>query len=306
MRRALAVVVLAFLGFVLLWPEDRPGPTGGWLRAAGLEPRFETIDGLRVRYVRAGSGPGLLLLHGFASSIYTWKDVLPELARRYDVVALDFPGFGESDQPPDLDAARYPAFVLALLDRLGIRKAAVVGNSMGGAVAVVIAGSHPERITTLVLLDSAGFDLAAHERPLILRLTVTPLGSLADRLPVRGLLVRAGLRQVFHDPSLVTTERHDEYLAPLLRPGALASMRSLLLTRTSERTPLLEAASRVQARTLVVWGRDDRWIPVEQADRCASAIRGARKVVLEDCGHLPQEERPRDVVRLVEEFLAGS
>jgi pimeloyl-ACP methyl ester carboxylesterase len=211
--------LLVVLAFVL--PDAKPGPTGGWLKAARLEPRFATVGGHRVRYVRAGSGSPVLLLHGFASSIYTWKDVLPALARDHDVVALDFPGFGESEQPSDLDGSRFPSLVLELLDQVGIQDTAIVGSSMGGATAVAVAATHPDRVTALVLIDSAGFNLAPEGRPWILRLAGSaPAGALLERLHVRGLLVRIGLRQVFHDRSLVTPERFDEYLAPLLRPGA--------------------------------------------------------------------------------------
>jgi pimeloyl-ACP methyl ester carboxylesterase len=302
-RASIAALVLGLVA-LLLMPEAKPGPTGGWLKAAGLEPRFETIDGLRVRYVRAGSGPAVVLLHGLASSLYTWKDVLPALARDHDVIAPDLPGFGQSDQPPDLDGARYPGLVLGLMDRLGIEKAAIVGNSMGGAAAVGVAAAQPERVTALVLIDSAGFNLAPDERPWILRLVGSrPVGTVLERLPVRGRLVRIGLRQVFHEPSLVTKERFDEYLAPLARPGAMTSMRSLLLARAREAAAFPEQARRVRAPALVIWGREDRWIPVEQADLFVAAIKGSRQVILEQCGHVPQEERPADVVRLVQDFL---
>src|SRR6266704_6842883 len=131
MKRA----VCALLALVLVGVLAR----SFWPKAAGLEPRFETLSGLRIRYVRAGDGPVVVLLHGFASSIFTWKDVLPGLARSRTVVALDFPGFGESEQPRDLDVGIYPGIVLGLMDRLGIVRATLVGNSMGGAVATVLA-----------------------------------------------------------------------------------------------------------------------------------------------------------------------
>ncbi len=289
MRRAvrglLALLLIGLLA-LLFWPEAKAGPTGGWLKAAGLEPRFETLSGLRIRYVRAGDGPVVVLLHGFASSIFTWKDVLPGLARSRTVVALDFPGFGESEQPRDLDVGIYPGIVLGLMDRLGIVRATLVGNSMGGAVAIALAARQPERVQALVLIDAAGFDLAESERPLLLRLAATRAGkALFGRLPVRGRMLRLALGQVFHDPALVTEERFNEYLVPLLRPGAAASL-----------------APTVKAPTLVLWGRDDRWIPVEQADRVVAAIPGARKVVLEACGHVPQEERPQEVLRWLQEF----
>jgi pimeloyl-ACP methyl ester carboxylesterase len=297
--------LLVVLAFVL--PEAKPGPTGGWLKAAGLEPRFATVDGHRVRYVRAGSGSPVVLLHGFASSIYTWKDVLPALARDHDVVALDFPGFGESDQPPDLDGSRFPALVVELMDRLDIHEAALVGNSMGGATAVGVAATHPDRVTALVLIDSAGFNLAPEGRPWILRLAGSDSSARwLERMHVRGWLLRIGLRQVFYDSKLVTQERFDEYLAPLVRPGAVTSMTALLAARARESSSFPELVRRVRAPTLVIWGREDRWIPVEQADLFEAAIPGAHQRILDACGHLPQEERPQEVVQLVTDFLPKS
>ncbi|HEY6552768.1 MAG TPA: alpha/beta fold hydrolase, partial [Vicinamibacteria bacterium] len=103
-RRWLLGGVAAILALLALgWSRERPfRPTGQWLTVAGLEPQFATIAGRRIRFVRKGAGPAVVLLHGFASSIYTWKDVLPLLAPDHDVVAVDLPGFGQSDCPPDL------------------------------------------------------------------------------------------------------------------------------------------------------------------------------------------------------------
>jgi pimeloyl-ACP methyl ester carboxylesterase len=305
-RAFLAVlgIVGALVVLALVIPEAKPGSTGGWLKAAGLEPRFETVAGHRVRYVRAGSGPAVVMLHGLGSSIYTWKDVLPVLAGDHDVVAVDLPGFGESDQPPDLAGSRFPPLVVELMDRLDIPRAAVVGHSMGGAAAVGVAASRPDRVSALVLLDSAGFNLAPESRPWILRLVGSGAAAAGlEWLHVRGLLLRLALRQVFHDRSLVTKERFDEYLAPLVRPGAIASIRSLLLERGREAAAFPELVRRVRAPTLVVWCRDDSWIPVAQADLFEAAIPGARQQVLDGCGHMPQEERPQDVVRLIREFV---
>jgi pimeloyl-ACP methyl ester carboxylesterase len=288
---------------LVLWPEAKVRPTGAWLEATGMKEAFETVSGLRVRYVRAGQGPAVVLLHGFASSVFTWRDVLPELAKSRSVVALDFPGFGGSDQPADLAFDRYPAVVLGLMDRLGIARATLVGNSMGGAVATLLAAQSPERVEALVLIDSAGFNLSQAERPLILRLMATPVGgAVMERLPVRGRVLRLALHQVFHDPSLVTDERFNEYLAPLLRPGATASILSLLASRRLDASLMAGRIAQVKVPTLVLWGRDDRWIPVEQADRFVAAIPGARKVVIESCGHLPQEEKPDEVLRWLRDF----
>ena len=284
--------------------EAPPHPPGQWWQRAGVEPRYEDLTGLRVRYVRRGHGPAVILLHGLASSMYTWADVIPALAKDHDVVAVDLPGFGGSDIPDDLSPSVYPDTVLALMDRLGISRASLIGNSLGGAVAVVLAARHPERVRRLVLIDSAGFNLDPSRRPLILRvLGFGPVAAALDALPVRRRVVTAALRQVFYDRAHVTPEKVEEYLAPLARPGATEAIRSLLARQAAFGLPALVREVRVP--TLIVWGRNDRWIPAADADRFASAIPAARKVVLEECGHVPQEERPAELVHLLEEFDPG-
>lgn len=307
MRRRVAARVVAALALLLvlglLAVRDRPpGPTGAWLARQGLAPRTLEVDGLRIRYVRTGAGPPLVLLHGLASSIFTWKDVLPALAAHHDVLALDLPGFGGSDVPAPARPERYPDQVLAVLAREGVGPATLVGNSLGGAVAVAVAARRPEAVSGLVLLDAAGYNFAPEERPLLLRLVgFGPLGGLAEALPIRGALVEVGLRQVFHDGARVTRERVDEYRAPLLRPGAARHVQQLLAGAASLGFPGVIRTVRVP--TLVVWGREDRWIPVAHAERFARDIAGARVLVLEGCGHMPQEERPEETVRAVEGFV---
>jgi pimeloyl-ACP methyl ester carboxylesterase len=155
-----------------------------------------------------------------------------------------------------------------------------------------------------VLIDSAGFNLAASRRPLILRAVGwAPVSAALEVLPVRRLMVRGALRQVFHDDSLVTKEKVEEYLAPLTRPGSTAAQRALLARPDVFGLPGL--VSEVRVPTLVIWGRHDSWIPVDDADLFVAAIPGSRKVVLEECGHVPQEERPKEVVHLVQEFAPG-
>ncbi len=296
-----AVVVGAALA-ALLVREPAPGPVGGWMTRAGLTPAFVDLGGLRVRYVRAGSGPPVILLHGFASSLYTWKDVLPALAAEHDVVVIDLPGFGGSGIPRPLEGASYPGVVLAVMDRLGLARASLVGNSLGGSVAVAVAALRPDRVERLIVIDSAGFNFRARDRPLLLRLIAAPgVAAVAERLPVRRRLVAAGLRQVFFHDDLVTDERIDEYAAPLLRPGAVRAAAELLSG------PLVAdfdgLAARVRAPTLVVWGREDTWIPVAHAQRFTESIPGATAIVIEACGHTPQEEKPAEVAALLARFL---
>lgn len=309
-------VAFALAGFALLIGalvlvaarHDRlPVAPGAWLASSGLEASFETVNGHRLRYVRAGgvrAGPPVVLVHGFASSLFTWKDVLPALSRSHDVIALDLPGFGLSDLPADLSFEDLPSAVLGLMERLGVERAALVGNSMGGAVAAMVAAEHPERVSALVLVDAAGFNLEPKDQPPMVRLITSPVAPLLAGLPGKRLLVERSLREVFHDDRRITEERVGEYLAAARRPGSLRAMRSLLLS-LGERSDLVkDQLPRLQAPTLVVWGREDRWIPLADADRFVEAIPGARKVVIDACGHMPQEEKPDELAPLLGGFLA--
>lgn len=299
-RRA-AVALLIALVILLLLPRESPRATGAWLLRDGLQPKTARIGRFEVRYVRAGQGPPVILIHGLVSSIYTWAEVIPALAPGFDVIALDLPGFGGSSQPPDLSFSDYEGTVGGLMDELGLEKASLVGNSMGGAVALQMAARHPERVDHLVLIDSAGFRVQPEERPFLARLISSRvLGTVVERLPLRRLIARWTLSRLIHDQSRVTEERVEENLAPLLRPGALASARSLLESRIDQ--DVLGQLHAIEAPTLILWGRFDPWLPESDADRFVAEIKGARKVILE-AGHVPQEERPDEVARWIGEFL---
>jgi pimeloyl-ACP methyl ester carboxylesterase len=309
-RRTLLVLaataaLLFALGFVAARYDRPPATPGAWLAESGLEAGFRTVGGHRLRYVRAGRGPAVVLVHGFASSLYTWKDVLPALVPAHDVVALDLPGFGGSERPADLSFEKLPEAVLGLVDELGIDQVALVGNSMGGAVAAMVAAERPDRVTALVLIDAAGFNLGPGEAPAMVRLAMSPVGSLISRLPFKRLAIEHSLRQVFLDDTHVTDERVAEYMDGLGRPGALASIGSLRRSLGERGKLVQDALSQIRAPTLVVWGREDRWIPVAHAERFVEAIPGARKVILEECGHMPQAEKPEVTGELLEEFLEG-
>ena len=305
MRRALVVgLVLVVLGVAAAAWYDRPPVTpGSWLAGAGLEARHETVDGRRLRFVRAGSGTAVVLIHGFGSSIYTWKDLIPALAARHDTIALDLPGFGESDRPADLSLEDLPRAVIGLMDRLGIERVALVGNSMGGATAAIVAATAPGRVSRLVLLDAAGFNMEPQAMPRLARVTMSWAAPGLGLLPGKRLVVEASLRQVFHDDAFVTPERVSEYLAPTQRPGTFAALRSFGSSLGGRPEAVTAALGGIRAPTLVIWGAEDRWIPLAHADRFVAGIAGARKVVIPGCGHVPQEEKPAEVARLLLEFL---
>jgi pimeloyl-ACP methyl ester carboxylesterase len=131
----------------------------------------------------------------------------------------------------------------------------------------------------------------------------SPLGSALSWLPGKRLVVEMALRQVFADDSHLTDERVSAYLAPVLRPGAFPAIRSLGASLRSHENAVRDALPSIQAPTLVVWGREDRWIPLAHADLFVAAIPGAKRAVIHGCGHVPQEEVPEELLRLVRGLL---
>lgn len=303
-RRRATLFVLAACGVAAgVWCARPPGPTGAWMARAGVAPRQIDAAGWRVRYVRSGTGRPLVLLHGFASSIFTWSETLPALAARHDVVALDFPGFGGTQTRPTLTADDLARVVPAVADGLGLGAYDLVGHSLGGAVAAVTAAEQPARVRRLVLVDAAGFNLAPSDRPAVVRAIALVPPAVFELLPLARPATTLGLRQVFHDGRLVTVERVNEYLAPMRRPGTAAALRSLMGSRAGLDVPAQLA--RIRQPTLVIWGRDDGWIDVSHAARFLAAIPGSRVEILDACGHMPQEERPADFARITLAFLAA-
>src|SRR5262245_3073432 len=153
------------------------------MQRAGVTPRYVEAGGLRLRYVRRGSGPPLLLVHGFSSSIYTWAEALPLLAARHDVIAVDLPGFGGSEIPARVDSNASAEVLARVMDALGLARASLAGNSLGGALAAVTAARHPERVEKLVLIDAAGYNFAPEDRPPMLRLAGRLPAGLVAALP---------------------------------------------------------------------------------------------------------------------------
>ena len=197
------------------------------MRATGVREESLVVGGCRVRFLTAGKGAPVVLVHGFGSSAYTWRHAIPGLAARHRVAVLDLPGYGASGLPGEPSLALLTEAVAAVLERIG-PPARLVGSSLGGALAALVAARSPELVERLVLVDAAGYRLRPDERPGPVRLASGRLIGLLARLPLRRVATWWALRQVFADPALVTAEMIDEYAAPFFRRGAIESQRRLL------------------------------------------------------------------------------
>lgn len=267
--------------------------------------RDVSARGARVRFVEAGQGEPLLLIHDYLSSRLSWEDVIPRLAQRYRVIAPDLPGFGDSEKPaPARYAYGFDAFGESLVDlvaSLDLGQIAVCGHGVGGAVALKLAANHAALVSKLVLVD-----------PLVYAQRIDLRSKIAS-FPVLGQIVfkqlwgRSFFRNHFRDrvygagaqiPWARVDHLFDLFNAPAAREAAYATMLSTLDTR-----PLVALLPRVLAPTLVAWGRADRSLPVAHGRRLARELQNARFDVFE-CGHSPPEECPDAFVDVVMSFLA--
>ncbi len=288
---------------------------GGWVawkrRAPWQAPLPEGIirdvAGAKVHYIDEGSGPPVVLIHGFAGSTFSWRFVIPDLAKAHRVIAIDLPGFGFSDRGPGVDYSQtgQAERLVALLDLLGIQRATLIGHSMGGAIAQRVAASHPERVERLILVAAVSAaqprDVARRGRPAG---PMFALVGVAQRSPRAMYAVgRRALPRMVHDAEYATEEVMRGYIDPLLIPGTVAAVRKMTAA-AGEEAPA--ALSGISAPTLVLSGASDRMIPPEQGLELAEAIPGARYLVIPEAGHLLAEERPEAFLEEVLAFLHES
>jgi len=273
---------------------------------SGLAPdRFVEVDGRQVSIERSGSGEPLVLIHGFGSSTYSFKDVLAPLAERYAVVAIDLNGFGYTERPSD--PASYTLngqerLVLGVLDALDIPRATFAGHSYGGALALLLASRHPERVERLLLIDNAMPRYAFEQRKEVFRFRW--LASLMTRTTGLGdRRIRTGLLESYYDDRKVTPELFDAYASRLRIEGAVDAYRGLL--GPSGEPPIDLDLSTIVQPTLAVWGADDKLIPAAAARALVAEMPHGRFVELPSCGHVPMEECPGSFLEAVEPFLAG-
>jgi pimeloyl-ACP methyl ester carboxylesterase len=278
--------------------------------ADAMQVHTITLDGDRVAYRTAGQGPVLLLIHGMAGSSETWRHVMPALAERFTVVAPDLLGQGQSDKPRgDYSLGAYANTLRDLMDALGHERATVIGQSLGGGVALQFAYQFTERTERLVLVNSGGL---GREVTIYLRMLTVPgfeavfplfaspaVRDAGDR--IGRWLGRAGVR-----PTPARQEIWRSY-------GSLANAESRRAFFRSLRDVVdlggqaVSALSKLQRAahlpTLIVWGARDPFIPVSHAIAAHEAIPGSRLEIFEGVGHYPHCEAPERFVEVVVEFI---
>jgi pimeloyl-ACP methyl ester carboxylesterase len=255
---------------------------------------------LQVRESGPADGPPLVLLHGFASSIRWWDRITPALARDHRVIAFDLLGHGGSEKPKQGYGIESQARLVAdALDRLGVRRAAVVGHSMGGSVGTALAAAHPALVETLVILDSPSKSGDA-QLPLTARMGFVPVLGQAIKRVVPDAMIRSGLESAFAEGFEVPDQFVEDFKEMTYTSYDDSHRGS---DDYSEESGLAERLADESLPLLVVFGAEDDLVEPESAQGYRK-VPGGRIVVLDGVGHSPHVERPRATARLINDFLA--
>jgi len=258
------------------------------------------VHGQRIAYLDVGTGPPVILIHGFGGSMWQWEYQQHPLSQHFRVLTLDLPGAGLSDKPEiDYRPDQMLDFFVGFMDAVKIPQATLVGNSMGAGLAIGMALTHPTRVAKLVLVD--GLPQRVMEKltsPSVRRALETGappwLVSFGNTL-FGGLMIESILEEIVHDPALLTPAVLERSNRNRQRPGVIKPIMAV-----RDNVPLWESgfAMRLGAithRTLVLWGEEDRVFPVTVGEELHQTIKGSRFIRIPKAGHIPQWERP-DVV----------
>jgi pimeloyl-ACP methyl ester carboxylesterase len=252
------------------------------------------LYGQSIHYYEAGQGPNLILLHGLGGEANNWAMNIGPLAEKYHVYAPDQIGFGNSSKPLiEYRIETFVEFLYAFMTALNIPKATLVGNSLGGWIAADFAARYPEKVEKLVLVDAAGL---GPEGP--------PMPLPVDLNPASPAGMRKVLEFIVYNKQWVTDEVVRQAFERRLKCGDGYTIQRVIAGILAANQYLDSKVGAIKAPTLVIWGREDALTPLSLGERFQKAIPGAKLTAFEQCGHVPQLEKPLEFNRTLLEFLA--
>ncbi len=297
--------VVAALAGIALWAYSPNLPAETLIaRYANDRSKFVDVGGVRA-HVRDQGDPEavpVMLIHGSMGSLHMWEGWARELGKQARLISVDLPGHGLTGTWPrdEYTIEAYADFVEVLADTLHLDRFVLVGHSLGGAVAWTFAATRPDRVSQLILVDSAGYPRTSND---------TPLPTQLARLPVVGdigiyfkpeRLVQRSLSEAYADPAMVTPDRIRRHAELQRFPGNReATVHRARTQEPLDPTPL----KRLDVPTLILWGGKDRWVPVADAFRFQGDIKGSQLEIFAGLGHNPMEEDPKATAAAVAAFL---
>ncbi len=302
---AALVLVLAGLAIAVfwLWTPDKP--------RAELEDKYLATAAdmievagttLHVRDSGDKAAPALILIHGLGAHLQTWDGWAAALQRDFRVIRFDLPGSGLSPPDPtgDYTDQRSITLILALMDKLAVQTASLIGNSIGGRIAWKFVAVHPERLDKLVLVAPDGYASPGFEygKPADVPVTMTAMKYVLPKS-----MLRQNLELAYAEPKKLTGEILDRYHDLMLAPGSRAAL--LERMRQTVLVPPEPVLRKIEAPVLLLWGEKDQMIPATNAADYQRAMPDAELSILPDLGHVPHEEEPARSLKPVVEFLKG-
>jgi abhydrolase domain-containing protein 6 len=267
-----------------------------------MEKRVK-VNGVNISLIDKGSGPAVLFVHGLGGYKENWEENIDYFAPKHRTIAVDLPGFGESEKRNDIPyGIEFFADTLsALLGQLGIDKADWVGNSMGGHVSAFAAIKHHPRVNRLVLVDAAGTN--SEQIKVLLTANQSMLNNPAFKPSPElvGMMMRT---MIFFGPCPQADKMVKKAVADMDRPDAVDRQSAVMNALQSIiNTPLNEKLAQIKAPTLVVWGKNDNLVNVANVASFVDNIKGAKSLIIEACGHCPMLEKPEQFNKSVGDFL---
>jgi len=297
----LAILVTSFAACAWLWTPDK---SRAILEAKNLNAPTDYLDVEALRLHFRDTGPrnsaAIIMLHGFGSSLHTWEPWARGLSDEYRVVRYDLPGFGLTGPDPtgDYSEERGMRVLASLMDKLSIRRANLIGNSIGGMLAWNFAARHPDRVDKLILISPDGFASPGYEYgkapsvPLLVRLM---------KYALPRAFIKTNLALAYANSDHLTDATVDRYYELMLAPGVRGAM--IARMEQTKRVPPEPLLKSIKAPTLIIWGQHDNLIPVSNSADYMKALPQAKLVILPNLGHVPQEEDPTGSLQPVRAFL---
>jgi pimeloyl-ACP methyl ester carboxylesterase len=269
-------------------------------------PEFVELNGYRIAYHRQGHGEPMLLIHGITTYSFIWRNLIPDLAKKYDVIALDLLGCGDSDKPAEVDYSIHAqaGMIKEMLDKLGIKEVHLVCHDIGGGVGQILSVQHPGLVSSLVLINSIGYDYWPVQPIITMRVPfIRHLAMAAMDMGIFRMIIKRG---VYHKDR-VTKELMNLYRKPLRTDEGRRGF--LHLAKCLNNNHLMDIAddiSELDMPVMIIKGEADPYLDKRIANRLHSEIKGSRLEVIETGGHFIMEDEPEMLVKLILDFIPAN
>ena len=303
MIRSIRLTLIIIAAALLLFPGCAPSQKYILNKYVTGNSKFINIDGLRVHYRDEGEGPVVLCLHGIQSSLHTWDGWVEAMKNNYRIIRIDLPGWGFTG-PSNFGYSRNETvkFLKKFVDALGLKKINIAGNSYGGFLAWNFVVDNQAMVDKLIILDGGGYPF---KPPLAVTLMTAPVIRNIYPLITPKFIVANFVKDVYGTKSRVTDETIDLYYNIMMYNGNRKESVKFFQGIKGQMETEAAGVNTIKIPTLIMWGKQDAWIPLSVMERFKNDIPHARTIVYDGVGHVPMEEIPEITAKDAEVFLSG-